>query len=192
MVRTVDTQTSTLAGFVPAGKIKASRLGAVVATLSLLACSLAYAQATVIDRAVVNPTVAELLILGTNLVPTSGTPVVYFDGKLLTLVSYSGTQIIAKLPTPLVTGSFRLTVGTAVFDVTYPATGPTGPTGASGPAGPQGPQGPSGATGPAGPQGPQGVAGPSHAYYQKLTYSVFLDQNGEGCDAECPGWFIHC
>ena len=157
MIRTEGTHTSTLAGFAPTGKLRASRLAVAMAALSLLACSVAYAQTPVIGGAIVYPSVSELLILGTNLVPTSGAPVVYLDGKLLTLVSYSSTQIIANLPTPLAAGSFRLTVGTGFFVVTYPATGPTGPQGATGPAGPQGATGATGPTGPAGPQGPAGT-----------------------------------
>src|SRR5580693_8369421 len=86
MIRTVDSQTSSLARFISASNIKASRLAVVMATLSLLACSIAYAQTPVIGGAIVYPTVKELLILGTNLVPTSGSPVVYLDGNLLTLV----------------------------------------------------------------------------------------------------------
>jgi hypothetical protein len=71
---------------------------------------------------------------------------VHLDGELLTLVSYTSTQIVADVPA-LPARSFRLTVGAGVFDVTKGAVGPAGPqgaTGAMGPAGATGPQGPAG------------------------------------------------
>jgi IPT/TIG domain len=116
-------------------------------TLLLFAASLvAYGQTPVVRSAIVNSTTNQITIAGSSLLPTSGSPVVYLDGELLTLVSSSSTQIVATMPA-LPAGSFRLVVGSGVFDVTNGAVGPAGPagaTGATGPAGPAGPQGPSG------------------------------------------------
>jgi IPT/TIG domain len=115
--------------------------------LLLFAASLvAYGQTPVVRSAIVNSTTNQITIAGSSLLPTSGSPVVYLDGELLTLVSSSSTQIVATMPV-LPAGSFRLVVGSEVFDVTNGAVGPAGPagaTGATGPAGPAGPQGPSG------------------------------------------------
>src|SRR5580692_7053353 len=120
---------------------------------SLFATSLmAYGQTPVIRSAIINSATNQITIAGSSLLPTSGSPVVYLDGELLTLLSSSSTKIVASMPA-LPAGSFRLVVGTGVFDVTNGAVGPAGATG------PAGPQGPTGAKGPAGPIGPQGPAG---------------------------------
>jgi len=117
---------------------------------SLLATSMmAYGQTPVVRSAIINSTTNQITIAGSSLLPASGSPVVYLDGELLTLVSSSSTKIVATMPA-LPAGSFRLVVGAGVFDVTNGAVGPAGPagatgaTGAKGPAGPAGPQGPSG------------------------------------------------
>jgi hypothetical protein len=133
-----------------------------LAILPALVCSIASAQTPVVRSAIINSSTKQITIAGTSLLPASGSQAVYLDGELLTLVSSSSTQIVADLPTGLPAGSFRLVVGTGVFDVTNGAVGPAGaqgPGGATGPAGPQGPTGPQGATGPTGPTGPQGPAG---------------------------------
>jgi hypothetical protein len=106
----------------------------------------AYGQTPVVRSAIINSTTKQITIAGTSLLPASGPPAVYLDGVLLTLVSSSSTQIVASMPA-LPAGSFRLTVGAGVFDVTNGAIGPAGPAGppgAKGPAGPTGPQGPAG------------------------------------------------
>jgi hypothetical protein len=128
-------------------------------TLLLFAASLfstssmmAYGQTPAVRSAIINSTTKQITIAGSSLLPASGSPVVYLDGELLTLLSSSSTQIVATMPA-LPAGSFRLVVGTGVFDVTNGAVGPAGATG------PAGPQGPTGAKGPAGPTGPQGPAG---------------------------------
>src|SRR5580658_10944615 len=114
---------------------------------SLFATSLmAYGQMPVVRSAIINSATNQITIAGSSLLPTSGSPVVYLDGELLTLLSSSSTKIVASMPA-LPAGSFRLTVGAGVFDVTNGAIGPAGPAGppgAKGPAGPTGPQGPAG------------------------------------------------
>jgi trimeric autotransporter adhesin len=116
--------------------------------LLLFAASLvARGQTPVVRSAIVNSTTNQITIAGSSLLPTSGSPVVYLDGELLTLVSSSGTKIVADMPSGLGAGSFRLVVGAGVFDVTNGAVGPAGPAGATGATG---------AIGPAGPQGPSG------------------------------------
>jgi hypothetical protein len=117
--------------------------------LFFAAALLAYGQTPVVRSAIINSATKQITIAGSSLLPTSGSPVVYLDGELLTLVSSSSTQIVATMPA-LPAGSFRLTVGAGVFDVTNGAVGPAGPPGATGAKG---------ATGPAGPAGPQGPSG---------------------------------
>jgi trimeric autotransporter adhesin len=137
----------------------------------------AYGQTPTVVSTTINYTTKQIAIVGANLLPSSGSPVVHLDGALLTLVSSSSTEIVAALPAGLTAGSFRLTVSngtstTGVFDATY---GAVGPQGATGPAGPAGPAGPQGATGAAGPQGPAGPAGP-----QGPAGTVTLPFNGTG------------
>jgi hypothetical protein len=151
--------------------VKISAIRKTGAAVAWLICSaLAQAQTPVVVGTAINYTTKQITIAGTNLLPSSGSPVVHLDGASLTLVSSTSTQIVADLPAGLAAGSFRLTVSngtstTGVFDMTYGAvgpqgaTGPAGPSGPQGPAGPTGPAGPEGATGPAGPTGPQGPAG---------------------------------
>jgi hypothetical protein len=83
----------------------------------------------------------------------------------LTIVSGTGSQLVAAFPAPTPLSSFlpgtyllRVTFNnnkTANFSLALGAVGPQGPVG------PVGPQGATGATGAPGPQGPQGAAGPS-------------------------------
>ncbi len=147
-------------------KFGASKLTVVMAVLSVFASSIAYGATPVITSAIINSTTKQITIVGTNLLPASGSPVVDLDGVALTLVSSSSTKIVADLPAGLAAGSFQLTVGAGVFDVTNGAIGPAGPTGpagatgATGATGPTGPAGSKGATGATGPEGPKGPAGP--------------------------------
>jgi hypothetical protein len=150
--------------------LKTSRVFLAVLLVVVVASRIAYSQTTpVVRSAIVDYATQQITIAGSSLLPTSGAPVVHLDGELLTLVSYTSTQIVADMPT-LPAGSFRLTVGAGVFDVTKGAVGPAGPqgvTGSPGPQGPAGPQGPTGATGPAGatgavgPMGATGATGPT-------------------------------
>jgi hypothetical protein len=153
MIRTIET----LAGYEPCRQagihftreiVKASKLLVALAILSVFAAYVAYGQ--VIRSAIINSASKQITIAGSNL-PAS--PTVALDGISLTLVSSSSTKIVADLPTGLTAGSFRLSVGTLVFDVTNGAVGPAGP---AGPTGPQGATGPAGLQGPSGPQGPPG------------------------------------
>jgi hypothetical protein len=149
-----------------ARKLAVCKTGAAVVWL-ICSAALTHAQTPTVISTTINSTTKQITITGTNLLPSSGSPVVHLDGATLTLVSSTSTQIVADLPTGLTAGSFRLTVnnGTStagVFDATNGAVGPqgaTGPTGPAGPTGATGPAGPQGATGPAGPTGPQGPAG---------------------------------
>jgi hypothetical protein len=140
--------------------------------LLLFAASLvAYGQTPVVRSAIINSTTKQISIAGSSLLPASGSPVVYLDGEQLTLVSSSSTQIVAAMPA-LPAGSFRLTVGAGVFDVTNGAVGPAGPAGATGAIG---------ATGPAGPAGPAGPSGslalPFNGTASNTTTCVFCITN---------------
>src|SRR4029453_769319 len=107
-------------------------------------------------------------------------------GQRLGIASWSPTDIVAVLPSHLLSASYLLTVtparGRCVrggFEVAMGGgqcsfappgpVGPAGPAGPQGPAGPPGPQGPTGLTGPQGPigltrpAGPAGGAGPQGA-----------------------------
>jgi trimeric autotransporter adhesin len=117
--------------------------------LLFAAALMAHGQTPEIRSAIINSTSKQIIIAGTNLTPASGSPVVYLDGELLTLVSSSSTKIVATMPA-LPAGSFRLVVGAGVFDVTNGAVGPAGAQGPAGATGPPGPQGPIGPQGPAG------------------------------------------
>ncbi len=93
-------------------------------------------------------------------------PVVTLGGAQLSVISYSGDQIIANLPGDFPDGDHLLTVttGTAVknydaYALTIGAVGPKGDKGDPGLQGPKGDTGAQGATGPVGPQGPKGDAG---------------------------------
>jgi hypothetical protein len=131
---------------------------------------MACAQTPTIVGAIVNSATKQITITGASLTAT-GAPVVKLDSATLTLVSSSGTQIVANLPAGLAAGTYRMTVNNGsgtpgIFDVSNGVVGPQGPAGPAGPqgatgaTGPAGPQGATGATGPAGPQGATGATGP--------------------------------
>jgi hypothetical protein len=101
------------------------------------------------------------------------TPRVYLGAvggvlEQLSVISSTGTQIVAALPTSA-PGSYVLAVSrgprdlqNASMSVTIGAEGPSGPPGPPGmigPPGPQGPPGPEGPQGEPGPPGPQGMTG---------------------------------
>ena len=75
------------------------------AMLLAFACSIGYGQT--VRSAIINSTTKQITISGTELLPTSGTPAVYLDGELLTLVSYTTTEIVADLPAGLPAASAR-------------------------------------------------------------------------------------
>ena len=116
--------------------------------------------------------------------PTAGgiKPYVEFAGTPATVKSWSPTEIVLELASPLGEGEFQIYVErkTASNQVPHASTatniratysltvarddgiaGPAGPQGPAGPAGPAGPVGAQGAAGAAGPQGPAGVVGPA-------------------------------
>jgi trimeric autotransporter adhesin len=120
-------------------------------TVAWLICSaaMAHAQTPTIVSAIVNSPVGQITIVGSNLAPAIGAPVVQLDLITLTLVLFSSAQIVADLPAELASGTYQLTVsnGSAtagVFDVSNGVVGPQGPAGPAGTRGPAGPQGPSG------------------------------------------------
>ncbi len=84
----------------------------------------------------------------------------------LSILSATGTEIVATLPANISDGDFLLTVSTGngqsqnyEYDLTIGAVGATGPTGPQGEQGKVGPQGEQGEVGPQGEQGPQGKIG---------------------------------
>lgn len=102
--------------------------------IAWLICSAAIAQAQTpaIVSAIVNPAVGQITLVGSNLAPATGAPVVKLDLITLTLVLFSSAQIVADLPAGLASGTYRLTVsnGSAsagVFDVSNGVVGPQGP-----------------------------------------------------------------
>src|SRR5215469_15505231 len=102
----------------------------------------------------------------TGLAPTiSTTTTTSGSTTQLTIVSFSGSSVIAELPS-LSAGSYTVSIknscGNSVsFNYAYGAIGPQGPLGPQGPQGLQGIPGPAGALGPAGSPGLQGTAGPA-------------------------------
>lgn len=147
MHKTKSTQTPTLAASAATGRLSnrqepfghktssivALRLAVAVAILSMSASWTAYGQTIV--SATISSQRKQITITGANLLPATGSPMVYLDGSLLTLVSSGSTEIIADLPAGLTAGSYRLEIGTSLFDVTNGAVGPRGATGAAGPQG---------------------------------------------------------
>jgi hypothetical protein len=97
-------------------------------------------------------------------------PIVKLGEKTLSVLSNTGEQILASLPTDIPKGDYLLTIMTGAGYNKYnayaltigavPTQGPQGPQGLQGPQGPAGPAGPMGPAGPTGPQGPQGLQGP--------------------------------
>ena len=124
----------------------------------------------------VNYTTGLITVVGSGFGANPGTVAIGNAG--LTVSSWATGQIVAKLPTSIVPGSYLLTVtprrgSPATLDVTLGTAGPAGPqgpagptgltglTGTVGPAGPTGPTGLTGLTGPVGPAGPTGATGPT-------------------------------
>jgi hypothetical protein len=104
--------------------------------------SLALAATPAVISAIVNTATIppQVTISGNNLTPVTGAPAVNLDATGLILVSYTNTQIVAKLPSGLPAGSFRLSVNNGgatpgIFDVTIGTVGPQGPAGPQGPPG---------------------------------------------------------
>lgn len=131
--------------------------------LTLLAAAPARAQTITIISATADAQNAELVVRGSF----GATPLnVFLYGFVLTVTSFSPTQIVAALPAGVPDGShllflWRLTpAASAGYIVTVGAVGPPGPPGPEGPAGPKGDSGDPGAPGPPGPQGPEGPQGP--------------------------------
>jgi hypothetical protein len=130
-----------------------------IAVLALIAPCLYGATtppAPVVNEGTINYTSNQVTLIGSGFEPRSESPIVLFNGSQLNLVSASDAQIVAKLPSSVVPGTFKVVVKTesgekAGFDLTY------GAIGTQGPAGPVGPAGPAGPTGPTGPQGPNGT-----------------------------------
>ncbi len=130
----------------------------------------------VIVSAVANFQANQITISGTGL--NTGKPKLILDGQLVTVVSYSGTTIVATLPTGISAGSFLLQLSEGTYVVNFDATiGAVGPTGPMGPQGPQGPQGVTGPQGPQGLQGPQGPPGPGLNTQWALAFTSLPPQN---------------
>src|SRR4051812_27891841 len=78
-------------------------------------------------------------------------PTVVLGNLKLTVVSFSTTDIVAKVPGELAPATYLLVVGANLrFAVSVGDVGPKGDTGPQGPQGPQGIQGDAGSPGPTG------------------------------------------
>ena len=95
-------------------------------------------------------------------------PRVFLAGASLEVMSCGPFEIVAKLPSGIEPGSYRLTIlrrkhrcPSEAFSLTIGAVGPEGPTGPKGDKGDTGPRGLDGATGSQGPIGPVGPSGPT-------------------------------
>ena len=137
-----------------------------LAVLVLAASSIAFGQATqpTIYNTSINYNTNVITIAGKGFEPGSSAPEVKFNNVILTLSSFTDTQVVAPLPSGLTNEVYLLKVinslsNTYDFSVAYGATGPQGATGPAGPTGPQGAAGFNGAPGATGPQGPTGAAG---------------------------------
>lgn len=118
----------------------------------------------VVQSGTINYLTNQITLSGSSFEPGKAAPKVLFNGTVLTLISFSNTQVVATLPSGIAPGTFNLTLtnssGNSIdFDMTYGATGPQGPAGAAGPVGAQGPAGQVGATGSQGPRGLTGAPG---------------------------------
>lgn len=139
----------------------------------------ATASVPVVNSGTINYNTNQITLTGSGFEPTTAAPTVEFNGAALSLVSASNIQIVAKLPSSVPPGTFNITVTTksgksAVFDMTYGATGPQGPSG------PQGPQGVAGPTGPTGPEGPAGPAAPAKTFvFANQKYNVMVLGTGK-------------
>ena len=121
-----------------------------------------------IESASIDYSTNEITLRGAGFDPAGRAPAVSFNGTKLTLVSFAGGTLIAKLPAGTSAATYELVVTnslgvSASFDVTYGAAGPQGPAGAPGVQGPAGTQGAVGPPGAAGSAGPAGVAGATGA-----------------------------
>ncbi len=139
------------------------RLVTLMVVLLLAAALPLAAQTPTFTNATINYSVSPnlLTITGNFFSKSGGAPTVVVNGQTLTLVSWTNTTIVAKLPLNLNPGTYELTVtnsqlNSAVLDLAYGAIGPQGPMGLQGVMGPQGTQGPQGIQGLQGPQGPPG------------------------------------
>jgi hypothetical protein len=109
----------------------------------------------------------ELFLRGENFMRRSNDQVsVSLSGVTLGLVSQSEAEILARLPSGIEPGTYRLVVirsgpvpGADAMDVTLGAAGPAGPEGQVGPQGPMGDTGPQGLPGIQGPPGEDGKDG---------------------------------
>ena len=111
---------------------------ALTIVLSALMVTPAMAQLAMITDATVNYTTGLITVIGTGFEGTSGT--VTLGKTSLTVSSWSTTQIVAKLPSGVVPGSYWMTVTPKIgipgmLAVTLGTTGPVGPVGPTGAAG---------------------------------------------------------
>ena len=87
-------------------------------------------------------------------------PTVILGSLRLDVLSFSRTDIVARVPHGLAPATYFLSVDRELhFAVAVGDVGPQGPKGDPGPQGPPGPQGAKGDPGPQGPPGPQGAKG---------------------------------
>ena len=94
-------------------------------TLFILVFATAPAWAVNITSATINYASNQITIAGNELAPP-----VYFNGMKLTIVgTHTGKNITAQLPGGLTSGTYKLRVEGAVFDVTYGPTTPAALTG---------------------------------------------------------------
>jgi len=136
------------------------RLLPVVALLSVSAPAVAddHDHDARISRADVDVLDGLLFINGRGLPRTE--PTVILGNLKLAVVSFSTTDIVARVPPGLAPATYLLLVGNNLrFAVSVGDVGPRGPKGDTGATGPQGPPGARGDTGPIGPQGLKGDPG---------------------------------
>src|SRR5208282_217972 len=136
-----------------------------LAVLTLVFAGVSFGQATqpTVYNTTINYNTNVITVVGKGFEPGSSAPEMKFNNVVLTLSSFSDTQVVAALPSGLTNDVYLLKIINSVsntydFAVAYGAIGPPGPSGSQGP---QGTQGPTGAQGPAGTQGATGSQGPS-------------------------------
>lgn len=137
-----------------------------IATGALLLSTQALAAISLISASA-NPADGTVTITGSDITSGPKAVQVYLGNTPLTIDSKSNTQVIARLPANVPTGTYLLTVtngnGNSQLDelwITLGAAGPEGPEGPKGEPGATGPAGPKGDTGPQGPKGDTGAQGP--------------------------------
>lgn len=147
---------------------------------ALAASTAAFGQQIIpaINSVTENSTGLKIIIAGNNLGTVA--PTVNLGGVILTVVSYSNTVVVARLPSGTPAATYQLSLGSPQYYqkariaavVGQPVQGPAGPQGVPGPIGPTGPMGPSGPTGPTGATGPVGPAGTNsgQAYSDNLLF----------------------